>query len=239
MTSLVTAKAIKKNVWQMPESLKYLQRNLVLDNGHSLVQVLKRSGILGKRIVHKELGIISRTKCCWNSQKADILFSVQRLHCPGVRSKAKDMENCQYTSLQIIQQLKLFFRIIVSANQLSLYGAVANICEEFEVHQDRSGEPYVLMGQSIVLSEIKAEVPLKNENPSHHQILWQQYEERIKSLSQESKVSKFCMDAGFVHVVEVGQYFMTKDTGDFRQFRAVACREYTLHRDDESSQPRG
>ena len=32
---------------------------------------------------------------------------------------------------------------------------------------------------------------------------------------------------------------MTKDTGDFRQFRAVACREYTLHRDDESSQPRG
>ena len=47
------------------------------------------------------------------------------------------------------------------------------------------------------------------------------------------------MEAGFVHVVEVGQYFMTKDTGDFRQFRAVACREYTLHRDDESSQPRG
>ena len=25
----------------------------------------------------------------------------------------------------------------------------------------------------------------------------------------------------------------------FRQFRAVACREYTLHRGDESSQPRG
>ena len=47
------------------------------------------------------------------------------------------------------------------------------------------------------------------------------------------------MDAGFVHVVEVGQYFMTKDTGDFRQFRAVACREYTLLQDDGSSQPRG
>ena len=47
------------------------------------------------------------------------------------------------------------------------------------------------------------------------------------------------MDAGFVHVVEVGQYFMTKDTGDFRQFHTVACREYTLPRDDGSSQPRG
>ena len=40
-------------------------------------------------------------------------------------------------------------------------------------------------------------------------------------------------------LLKVGQYFMTKDTGDFRQFRAVACREYTLDRDDESSQPRG
>ena len=74
------------------------------------------------------------------------------------------------------------------------------------------------MGQSIVLSEIKAEVPLQNENPSHHNVLLHQYEERIKLLSQESKVSKFCMDAGFVHVVEVEQYFMTKDTGDFRQW---------------------
>ena len=37
MTSLVTEKATKKNVWQTPESPKYLQRNLGLDNGHSLV----------------------------------------------------------------------------------------------------------------------------------------------------------------------------------------------------------
>ena len=63
--------------------------------------------------------------------------------------------------------------------------------------------------------------------------------ERIESHSPESKVSKFCMDAGFAHVVEVGQYFMTKDTGDFRQFHTVACRECTLPRNDESSQPKG
>ena len=47
------------------------------------------------------------------------------------------------------------------------------------------------------------------------------------------------MDAGFIHVVEVGQYFLTKDTGDFTKFHTVACREYTLPRDDRSSQPRG
>ena len=135
--------------------------------------------------------------------------------------------------------VETIFRINISANQLSLYGAVANICEEFEAHQDRSGEPDVLMGQSIVLGEIKAEVPLQIENPLNHQILWQQYIERIESLSPESKVSRFYMEAGFICVVEVGQYFMTKDTGDFRQFRSVACREQTLPRDDDSSQPKG
>ena len=135
--------------------------------------------------------------------------------------------------------IETVFRIIVSANQLILYGAVANMCEEFETHQDRSGQPDVLMGQSLVLSEIKAEVPLESDIPSHQNLLLQRYEERTKLLSQENKVSKFCMDAGFIHVVEVGQYFMTKDTGDFRQFHTVACREYTLPRDDGSSQPRG
>ena len=135
--------------------------------------------------------------------------------------------------------IETIFRIIISANQLSIYGAVATICEEFETHQDGSGEPDVLMGQSIVLGEMKAEIPLQYENPSHHQILWQQYFERIESLSPESKVSKFCMEAGFMRVVEVGQYFMTRDTGDFRQFRSVACREHTFHRDDPASQPKG
>ena len=47
------------------------------------------------------------------------------------------------------------------------------------------------------------------------------------------------MDAGFLNVVEIGQYFMTKDRGDLTQFHAVACREYTPPREDESSQPRG
>ena len=56
--------------------------------------------------------------------------------------------------------------------------------------------------------------------------------QQVESLSPENKVSKFCKEAGFMRVVEVGQYFVTKDTGYFRQFRSVACREYTLLRDD-------
>ena len=130
------------------------------------------------------------------------------------------------------------YRIILSVSQLSVCGVVAAICEEFEDHQDRTGGPVILMGQSIVLGEVKTETPLQNENPMNDQTIWHQFIQ-VESLSLENKVSNFLREAGFMRVVEVGQYFVTKDTGDSRQFRSVACREYTLPRDDSASQPKG
>ena len=91
--------------------------------------------------------------------------------------------------------IETIFRIIISADQLSLYGAVANMCEEFETHQDRSGELDVLMGQSIVLSEVKADVPLENDDPAYQNFLLQRYEERIKSLSQTDRVRLLKLDS--------------------------------------------
>ena len=146
-------------------------------------------------------------------------------HCLEVKSKATDMENCRFILVPLKKQLRLF-RIIVSANQLSLYGAVAEMCEEYESLHDRSGRPGKVMGKSIVLSEIKTEVPLENDDPAYQNFLLQQYEERIERLSQQDRSSKFCMDAGLLSVVEIGQYFMTKDSGE--QFHAAACRGYTL-----------
>ena len=131
------------------------------------------------------------------------------------------------------------YRIILSVNQLSVYGAVAATCEEFEDHQDGTGQLVILVGQSIVLGEVKAETPVHDEDPRNDQVIWQQYIQQVESLSPETRLSKFCKEAGFMRVVEVGQYFVTKDTGDFRQFQSVACREYTLPRDDRASQPKG
>ena len=131
------------------------------------------------------------------------------------------------------------YRIILSVNQLSVYGAVAAACEEFEGHQDRTGQPVILVGHSIVLGEVKAETPVHDEDPMNDQIIWQQYIQQVESLSPENRISKFCKEAGCMPFVEAGQYFVTKDTGDFRQFHSVACREYTLPRDDPASQPKG
>ena len=86
---------------------------------------------------------------------------------------------------------------------------------------------------------MKTDVPLKDD-PAQKEFLLQRYGERIEKLSQQDKLSNFCMDAGFLNVVEVGQFFMTKDTEEFSQFTySMACREYTVPRDEEASQPKG
>ena len=85
------------------------------------------------------------------------------------------------------ETIETIFRKVVSANQLSLYGAVAEMCEEYETLHDRSGRPDV-MGQSIVLGAIKTEVSLESDDPAYQNFLLQQYEERIEKLSQQDKL---------------------------------------------------
>ena len=123
----------------------------------------------------------------------DVQFSVLQVHCPEVDSKAKDMENFRYTIVLIWKRLRLFFRIIASANQLSLYGAVAEMCEEYETLHDRLEQP-VVVGQSsssLVLSVIKTEVPLDCDDLANKDLVFEQYGERIEKLSQQDKLSKF------------------------------------------------
>ena len=116
------------------------------------------------------------------------------------------------------------------------------MCEKYESFHDRTGKP-VVGGQSsssFVPSVIKTNAPLNNDDHAHKDLVLQRYGERIEKLSQQDRSSKFCMDAGFLNVVVIGQYFMTKDTAEISQFTdAVACREYTLPRDEETSEPKG
>ena len=180
----------------------------------------------------------------WDHIAEKMLVEFSESGCPIFRAttllsrgrlKSKGHEKLSIHFVADQETIETIFRMVVIANQLSLYGAVAKMCEEYESFHDRSGQLDKVMGQSIVLNEIKTEVLLENDDPANQNLLLQRYEERIKHLSQTDRVSKFCMDAGFFSVVEIGQYFMTKDNGE--QFYTKACREYTLPRSDGSSQP--
>ena len=108
-TFCVEQETMNKNFWQTLDSYLCMQEDLVKDNGHSLVLVLKSSGTLSMRIDHKESGTLLRKRCWWNSPKADVQLFVLRLHCPEVNSKAKDMVNCRFTRQPTRKRLRLFF----------------------------------------------------------------------------------------------------------------------------------
>ena len=135
------------------------------------------------------------------------------------------------------ETIDTIYRIILSVNQLSVYGAVAAICEEFVGQPDNTGQPVVLEGQSIVLGEVEAEAPAQEESRNSNVTL-QKYFQQVRQLSPEDKLGKFCKEAGFMSVVEVGQYFVTRNASEFL-LETVACREYTLPRDDPASEAKG
>ena len=71
------------------------------------------------------------------------------------------------------KRLRLFFAL-VSVNQLSLYGAVAEMCEG---QSDMGGQS----SSSLVLSVIKTEVLLDCDDRAHKDFLLQQHGGRIES----------------------------------------------------------
>ena len=53
-------------------------------------------------------------------------------HCPDCQLKSKGHGKLSIHFAAVQETIETIFRIIVSANQLSLYGAVAEMCEEYE-----------------------------------------------------------------------------------------------------------
>ena len=134
-------------------------------------------------------------------------------------------------------RLKLFFRTIISVNQLNIYGAVSDLCEECSTCQT-STVRHVLVEQSDPLFA-PANLLMMTPRFSQENLL-QKYKERVERLPQPDRLRKICVDTGILKTVEVGQYFITKHTDEFLQFaEPVTCREYTLPRDEKSTDPKG
>ena len=96
-----------------------------------------------------------------------------------------------------------------------------------------------MVGQSDPLFVPKSSL-MKTPTPSTddrvQEDLLQKYQERVERLSQQNRVIKFCTEAGFLTTVDVGQYFMTKDTEDFLQSTrcqwlvvSTPCQETKVH----------
>ena len=57
------------------------------------------------------------------------------------RPKAKEVGNYFFTSVPMGGTIETVFRTIISVDQLSIYGAVSDVCEEYSACQARTERP--------------------------------------------------------------------------------------------------
>ena len=156
-----------------------------------------------------------------------------------LKSKGGGKMSIHYCANQ--DAITTIFRTIVSVNQLSLYGVVAEMCEELKLFMIDRGNllwwdnrvlhlcqawsrqtcRWIMM---IVLTKIFYCKDMENELNCHNKTNWANF-----VWMQDSRM-----------LLKSDNIFMTNDTAEFSQFTdAVACRENTLPRDEETSEPKG
>ena len=84
--------------------------------------------------------------------------------------------------------IETVFRTIIFVNHLSLYGTVAEMCEECDSCHDRTGRPVVERQSKplFVTSVMKTNIPL-TDDPAQEEDLLRRYRERIEKLSQQDR----------------------------------------------------
>ena len=132
----------------------------------------------------------------------------------------------------------MILRTNVSVNQLSIYGAVADLSKELS---DDSEVAWKLAANEDSESmEIPTELPVADPhtNAESQGNLLQDCEHEFEQLLEDQKLSKLCCDAG-LKIVEKGQFFITLDEEEGPDEMKNSCREYTLLRSEEEFRPRG
>ena len=158
-----------------------------------MVLVQRKSCILSVKIVHKVNGtkMAEKMMITFTESGHPVFRATSPLSRGQLKSKGGGKLSIHYCADQ--ETIAIVFRTIISVNQLSLYGAVAEVCEEYETSHDTTGQP-VVGGQSrssFVPSVINTNVPLNNDDPTQKELLLQRYGERIEKLSQQDRMSKF------------------------------------------------
>ena len=104
----------------------------------------------------------------------------------------------------VCETVEVILRTIISVNQLCVYGAIADLCEE--------------LASSISDYPTRTGRFVAREKPdtafSPTDLVAMTHKQKIEDLSEELRMIKVCSDAGFMETVTPGQYFMTIDDTD-------------------------
>ena len=94
------------------------------------------------------------------------------------------------------ENIELLLRKLISANQISIYGAIADLCNEILKDLEGSGE--TAAPDHLEKMEIPTDLSIAENSTNAQQRgnLVQEYERKFEQLSEDQKLSKLCSDAG-------------------------------------------
>ena len=124
------------------------------------------------------------------------------------------------------EKIELLLRTIISANQLSVYGAITDLCTELSEARGNLKNLIICRRWKFLLTPYQ-----------QRRNLVQDYERRFEQLSDDQKLSKLCSDA-CLRIVEKEQYFFTLDTEEGDKMQHL-CREYTMPRCEKKTRAKG
>ena len=140
--------------------------------------------------------------------------------------------------------VEVVLRTIVSVNPLSVYGAVADMCDKLAsrisgccASMERpfaKDKPEIMVSLTDLSTTTK---PLLTNGQARGNLL-REYKRKFANLPDDLRLIRLCSDAGFVNTVARGQYFVTLDDAELAKLGGP-CREYTFPQDDQLSKVKG
>ena len=159
-----------------------------------------------------------------------------------LKSKGKGTSSIYFNGSD--ETVEVVLRTFFSFNQLSIYGAVADMCEELarEISKCSDGSEKPVAPENLESMVISPEVSTTNQT-SQTDVrvqgnLLREYEQKIADLPEPLQLTKLCSNAGLANAVGKGQYFTTLDDAEHDKLNG-SCREHILPRGDKSSQMKG
>ena len=130
--------------------------------------------------------------------------------------------------------IELLLRTVISANQLSVYGAIADFCDEVPKGIGSPVKPAA--PDHLEKMEIPTDLSIAKKNPTNTQQRRNKPSARTRAkfeqVSEDLKQSKLCSDAGLKLVERGPYYFFSLDTEEGQEMQHL-CREYTTPRNEK------
>ena len=132
-----------------------------------------------------------------------------------LKIKGKDKTTIHFNGID--KTVEVILRTIISVNQLNVYGAAADICDELARDTSKISES---TGKLVAQNDLEtmvtpSELPTINSasstNEKAHSNLLRECMQKITTLPDHSQLTKLCSNASLAKNCGKGQYFTTTD----------------------------